>query len=90
MHTKKPFEKDTPHHLSRDRKEKCNTNGSANFFFGCTASGGPWPPVQFFAIHPYPVPLSSNFGTQAFLHLPPLHLSISALDGPFLFALPDY
>jgi hypothetical protein len=38
----------------------------------------------------HPVLLSSTFGTQAFLLLPPLHLSISALDGPFLFALPDY
>jgi hypothetical protein len=34
--------------------------------------------------------LSSSFDNQSFLRLPPLHPSISALDGPFLFTLPDY
>jgi hypothetical protein len=60
------------------------------FFFGTTARGVPWPPLRLFVVHPNPVPLSSNFGTQAFFRLPSLHLSIGALDGPFLFALPDY
>jgi hypothetical protein len=60
------------------------------FYFGTTAHGGPWPPLRFFTIHPYPVLLSSNFGTQAFLRLPPLHLFILALEGPFLFAFPNY
>jgi hypothetical protein len=41
--------------------------------------------LLFFTIHPYPVSLSSNFGTQAFLY----SIYPSALEGPFLFALPD-